>query len=295
MRAPTAAEGEQLSRLPSLDAAQILAVLDRAFADPDVTVSRLRFLRHLLEAGRQVESYSNWEIAQIIDCAERTARNVKQWGRQFVAAMYEVPSEVKEENNMHMDTTVELARQQLETIEWGMLNGQQIKDASAFIEEHGALNILYAIWCSRGKKVRNPAGFVTWWCREGHQAPKGWLPAELRQQVKQTRASETQGDHPGAPGAASETAPERPDTPEELLPLWEDVLTHVEPQVRPGGFQAWIVPLSLIAIEDEVLILWAPDGFHAEWVDRHFGQPLQRVCQALGYRGYRQIWEARRL
>ena len=259
-----------------------------------MTVSRLRFLRHLLEAGRQVESYSNWEIAQIIDCAERTARNVKQWGRQFVAAMYEVPSEVKEENNMHMDATVALAQQQLEEIQWGMLNGQRIKDANALIEEHGPLNILYAIWCSRGKKVRNPAGFVTWWCREGHQAPNGWLPAELRQQVAQTHARRTEGDRPGTP-AALEMAPERPEAPEELLPLWEEVLAHVEPRVRPGGYRAWIEPLSLVAVEEETLVLWAPDGFHAEWVDRHFGLPLQRVCQALGYRGYRQIWGARRL
>ena len=44
---------------------------------------------------------------------------------------------------------------------------------------------------------------------------------------------------------------------------------------------------------EEHVVMWAPDGFHAEWVDRRFGQPLQCVCQALGYRGYRQIWEAR--
>ena len=286
MSSPTAAEGGQLPRLPSLDAAQILAVLDRALGDPDVTVSRLRFLRHLLEAGREVDSYPNWEIAQIIDGAERTARNVKQWGRQFVAAMYEVPSEVKEENNMHMDAAIALAQVQLEKIQWGMLNGQKIKDASAFIEEYGAPNILYAIWCSRGKKVRNPAGFVTWWCREGHQAPTGWLPGELRQQTKQEEKIQA---------ASPEMAPERPEVPENLLPLWEEVLIHVEPQVRPGGYRAWIEPLSLIAVEEETLVLWAPDGFHAEWVDRHFGQPLQRVCQALGYQGYRQVWEAKRL
>ena len=292
MPSHTAAEGGQLSRLPSLDAAQILAVLDKALADPDVTVSRLRFLRHLLEAGREVDSYAAWEIAQIIDGAERTARNVKQWGRQFVAAMYEVPSEVKEENNMHMDATVALAQQQLEQIEWGMLNGQKIKDGNGFIEENGAINILYAIWCSRGKKVRNPAGFVTWWCREGHQAPNGWLPGELRQQEKQTRQIDGSNQEPPT---TPEMAPERPETPEELLPLWEEVLSHVEPQVRPDGFLAWIAPLALVAIEEEMLVLWAPDGFHAEWVDRRFGQPLQRVCQALGYRGYRQIWQPQRL
>ena len=287
MPSHTAAEGGQLPRLPSLNAAQILAVLDKALGDPGVTVSRLRFLRHLLEAGREVDSYPNWEVARIINGAERTARNVKQWGRQFVAAMYEVPSEVKEENNMHMDATVALAQQQLEQIEWGMLNGQKIKDGSAFIGEHGALKILYAIWCSRGKKVRNPAGFVTWWCREGHQAPNGWMPAELRQQTKQQEEKIQE--------VSPEMAPERPGVPENLLPLWEEVLTHVEPQVRIGGYHAWIVPLALVAVEEETLVLWAPDGFHAEWVDRHFGQPLQRVCQGLGYRGYRQTWQPRRL
>jgi hypothetical protein len=287
-----AERGGQCSELPSSDvnATQILDILDKALVDPDVTVFRLRFLRHLLEADREVDSYSNWEIAQIIVCAERTARNVKQWGRQFVAAMYEEPSEVQEQddNNMHMDATVALALQQLEQIEWGMLNGQKIKDGNTFIEEHGALNILYAIWCSRGKKVRNPAGFVTWWCREGHQAPNGWLPAELRQQGEQKTKVGPPEPPPGVP-------PERPETPEALIPLWEEVLTHVEPQVRPGGYRAWIEPLSLVTIEEEMLVLWAPDGFHAEWVDRHFGQPLQRVCHALGYRGYRQIWQPQSL
>ena len=60
--------------------------------------------------------------------------------------------------------------------------GQRVQDINAFIEQHGALNVLYAIWCSQGKRIENPPAFVTWWLRQGHEAPADWLPAELRTQ-----------------------------------------------------------------------------------------------------------------
>lgn len=89
--------------------------------------------------------------------------------------------------------------------------------------------------------------------------------------------------------------PDRPETPEELQPLWEDVQSHVEPLIRPGSFTAWIEPLSLVSIEeDQTLVLWAPDGFAADWVETRFSQPLRRVARVLGYEGYRLTWDRTR-
>jgi hypothetical protein len=284
-------EGGQPAELSSscapTDPSQILDILDRALTAPDVTVSRLRFLRHVLEADREVGSYSNWEIAQVIDCAERTARNVKQWGRQFFAAMYvDSPEDLKKENNMHMDATVELAQQQLEAIGWGILDGQRVKDPADLIEEFGALNVLYGCWCCQTKKVKCKSGFLTWWLREGHEAPPGWFPPELRQK---------KAPEPPAEPQAPETLPERPEPPQELQPVWEDVLTHMEPLIRPSSFRSWIEPLSLLEIEDgTVLLFWAPDGFHSEWVERKFSQPLERICRALGFAGFRLTFPTRR-
>jgi len=289
---PGGQEGRLSSGAPG-DPDQILAILDQALAAPDVTVSRLRFLRHLLDAGREVESFSTGEITQVLDCAERTARTVKQWTRQFFAAMYVHTSDLQkqEENTMHnMDATVELAQVQLEAIGWGLLDGQRVQDPEVLIEAHGALNVLYALWCCRGKPLRNPAGFVTWWLREGHEAPPGWLPVELREKAAPKPAAE-----PEAAEKPPEELPARPETPEALQPLWEDILAHVEPLIRPSSFHAWIEPLSLLDVEaDQTLVLWAPDGFHADWVNTHYGPPLERVVRALGYSGYRFTWPTRK-
>jgi len=294
MSAQQAHPGGQWGRLPSgapWEPAPILALLDQALADPGVTLSRLRFLRHVLDNGQSGEDYAEEDVARMAGCPERAARDVKSWVSKFVPSMY-VCSTLNEEvpeNNIHGEAAFQLARKQLEEIGWGMLKGRQIKEPDAFIEEYGALNVLYALWCSRGKQVRNPAGFVTWWCRQGHQVPEGWRPMALCRQRHEDAVEEE------AAPPAPETLPERPETPEELHPLWRDVLAYVEPQIRPGAFHAWIEPLSLVAVaEDATLILWAPDRFHAEWVKTRFADSLQRACQASGYRRYQLTWQGKK-
>ena len=259
----------------NLEPAQILAIFDQALPDPDVTISRLRCLGQTL-SGQPVE-----------DVDEETV----SWVSQFIPSpMYVNSTLIKEvPEHKHGDVATRLAKEQLQAIDFGKINGQQVKDLDAFIDEYGALNVLYALWCSKGKGIKNPCGWITWSLREGHQAPTGWLPVELREE----EAPEPVGEPEAVEELSQRT--KRPETPEELLPLWEDLQTHVEPLIRPGSFHAWIEPLSLVSIEeDQTLVLWAPDGFAADWVETRFRQPLQRVIRALGYEGYRLTWERRR-
>ena len=268
------------------DPTQILDILDRALTDPEITISRMRFIRHVLEAGREVDSFSAWEVAQVIDCTQRTDRTVKSWVRKFISVMYvEPPEDLKKENNMHMDATIELAQQQLEEIGWGLLDGQRVKNPADLIEEYGALNVLYGCWCCQTKKVKSKPAFLTWWLREGHEAPSGWAPPELRQK---------QAPEPTEEPQAPQTLPERPEPPQELQSVWQEILTHMEPLIRPSAFRSWIEPLSLLEIEDgQRPVLWAPDGFHKQWVEERLSQPLERVCQALGFDGFRVAFPAR--
>lgn len=299
----------QTNRLPTPE--QLLAVLDQALATPGVTVLKLRLLRHLLAADGPVDTYSDADIAGLLACSERTAREAKQWTRQFFAAMHvcSTPEEVPEVQNIHASQPdpASLAREQLQSMGWGVLDGHQVQDFDALIDSQGALNVLYAIWCSQGKRIQNPPAFVTWWLRQGHQAPEGWLPAELRTQEPPEPQAQLLEEHrqknenpaPRAPakggfdgfaGASYQEYPGRkgPQTAAELQPLWEDLLAYIEPQVRPASFQAWFEPLALVAVEEpDILCLWAPTTAHADWVEGCYDRLLRRAGRAVGYRSYR--------
>ena len=110
-----------MDALPTIDLepAQILAAFDQALADPDVTVSRLRCLGRILSGQPPVEDFIDEETLS--------------WVSQFVPSptMYVCNSTLKEEvlkHNIHGDPATALATQQLQAIDFGMLNGQQVKD-----------------------------------------------------------------------------------------------------------------------------------------------------------------------
>ena len=264
---------------------QILAILDQALEMPGVTVLKLRLVRYLLDADDSLDTFSDADIAGLLDCSERTAWEARRWVSQFFATMHVCSTqEISTVQNIHtsqLDPAVQLARQQLEAMDWGLLDGQRVQDIDAFIEQHGALNVLYAIWCSQGKRIENPPAFVTWWLRQGHEAPADWLPAELR----------TQEDPEPVP--AAQPVPESTEAPETLAalqPLQAALLAYVEPQVRPASFQAWFEPLVLIDAEEaDTLHLWAPSAAHAEWIQECYHQLLTKACQGVGYGNYRLI------
>ena len=291
-------QGEPSTGSPC-DVEKILAVLDQALQDRDATVPRLRLLRQVLVDG---------------DVTDATEEDLAWIGRFLTPAhvcMYAVPAfKAFEEHNKHGveppagDPAIDLARQQLDAIGWGQLDGHRILDADALIEQHGAQAILYALWCSKGKAIRNRAGFVTWWLKQGHEAPKGWLPVELRKPVPESARSDAEPtgalspapepQTPSEPEERPQEASEPPRTPEELQPLREELLAHLEPLMRPASVRAWIEPLALVSIDGlNRLILQAPDAFHAEWVNRQFAQPLRQACQAMGYEDYYCTWQPR--
>ena len=256
--------------LPADDPAQALALLDQALSTPGVTVTKLRLVRHIQEKQVALDRCTDQDLVTLLDCSERTAREAKQWTRQLFAAMHVVcsaPEDIQKVQNIHggEDTAAQLARQQLQALDWGVLDGRRVQDLDAFIEQHGAVNVLYAVWCSKGKQIQNPPAFVTWWLRQGHQAPDGWLPTELRAADPPGRAASLPDEQPtpelhqkngNSPGEAVPEVPEAPfvtfgtesrqeypkrkapETPAELQPLWRDLLAYLETRVRPASFHA---------------------------------------------------------
>ena len=96
MGAPTAVGGEQRSELPSstVDAAQILDILDRALAAPDVTVFRKTeidekkktldnytlLLYHLSVMKKETQKFKLDELCALVDLPRRTVRFYLQHG-----------------------------------------------------------------------------------------------------------------------------------------------------------------------------------------------------------------------
>ena len=284
------------------DPAQILALLDRALTTPGVTVTKLRLVRLILDESRDLDVCTDQDLVTLLACSERTAREAKQWTRQLFAAMHVCSTQEVQEvqnNNIHgiEDAAGQLARQQLEAMDWGVLDGRRVQDLDAFIEQHGAVNVLYAVWCSQGQRIQNPPAFVTWWLRQGNLAPDGWLPEELRPQESQPLQTENsyRKEVPEAPFGTFGTEsrqeyPERkaPETPAGLQPLQTALLAYVEPRVRPASFQAWFEPLVLVgAQEGDTLRLWAPSAAHADWVEECYDRLLTQACRSAGYSNYR--------
>ena len=132
-----------------------------------------------------------------------------------------------------------------------MLEGWQVQDLDTFIDQQSALNVLYAIWCSQGKRIQNPPAFVTWWLRQGHQAPPDWLPAELRLQEERPQQDENpcRKEVPKVPEAPFVTfgiaSPqkylEKEGPAADLEPLRASLLAYIKPRVRPASFPCLVL------------------------------------------------------
>ena len=85
MTIQTQAGGPSIEERSCADPEQILAVLDQALATPGATVLKLRLVRHLLDAGDSVDTYSDAAIAGLLACSERTAWDARQWVSQLFA------------------------------------------------------------------------------------------------------------------------------------------------------------------------------------------------------------------
>ena len=278
------------------DPPHILAVLDRALVTPGATVHALRLLRLSLDGDNTILTGSDQAVADLLDCPVLEAHEARLWADDFLASMHvcSTPSEQLEENHsIHggpADAVTQLARDQLRAMDWGVLDGHQVQDIQAFVAEYGALNVLHAISCSRGSRINNPPAFVTWWCRQGHQAPEGWLPAEL---------SRWERPNPQTPPRDAPSAADLPEVPPELpseaprlcteaFEAWRAILSHIRPQLRTTSFQTWFQPLVPVGGADgDKLCLWAPSATHADWVETHYDRLLTEACRAEGLAGYR--------
>ena len=287
------------------NSAQTLALLDRALTTPGVTITKLRLVRHIQEEQVALDRCTDQDLVTLLDCSERTDREAKQWTRQLFAAMHVCSTQELQEvqnNNIHggEDVAAQLARQQLQALGWGVLDGRRVQDLDVFIEQHGAVNVLYAIWCSQGQRIQNPPAFVTWWLRQGHRAPDGWLPAELR--VPESSALPDSPEpaalapierpicEPAEVELPDVTSPpvEAPETPAALQPIQTALLAYLETHVRPASFQAWFEPLVLVGAQKaDILCLSAPSAAHADWVEECYDQLLTQACRTVGYSSYR--------
>ncbi|HNS48739.1 MAG TPA: chromosomal replication initiator protein DnaA [bacterium] len=63
--------------------------------------------------------------------------------------------------------------------------------------------------------------------------------------------------------------------------VWNAALKLVKNKVLPSAFSLWIEPLKPVPGRESELVVEAPDGFFADWVQKHYGEVLLAACQVI--------------
>ena len=62
----------------SADAGHSLTVLDQALATPEVTITKLRLVRLILDEKCDLDICTDQDLVNLLDCSERTAWDARQ-------------------------------------------------------------------------------------------------------------------------------------------------------------------------------------------------------------------------
>ncbi|MFA5393413.1 MAG: chromosomal replication initiator protein DnaA [Candidatus Ratteibacteria bacterium] len=63
--------------------------------------------------------------------------------------------------------------------------------------------------------------------------------------------------------------------------LWLEALNFVKGQMDQATFSLWLEPLKPAALQDNALVVEAPDSFSASWVQNHYGAEIIAALQSL--------------
>ncbi|MCX5642234.1 MAG: chromosomal replication initiator protein DnaA [Candidatus Omnitrophica bacterium] len=63
--------------------------------------------------------------------------------------------------------------------------------------------------------------------------------------------------------------------------LWIEALNFVKGRIGQADFNLWLEPLKPSALQDDALVVEAPDSFSASWVQNHYGSEISAALQSL--------------
>lgn len=66
-----------------------------------------------------------------------------------------------------------------------------------------------------------------------------------------------------------------------VLKTWQLAQGQLKNRLGETAFDTWILPLKPTAKDDSCVILEAPDTFFKDWVEKHYGQPINEVLNSL--------------
>ncbi len=75
--------------------------------------------------------------------------------------------------------------------------------------------------------------------------------------------------------------------------LWLKVLNFVKDRMDHSNYNLWMEPLKPSALQDDVLVVEAPDSFSANWVQNHYGAEITAALQSLGSAVSRVVFVAK--
>src|SRR5450830_1279748 len=63
--------------------------------------------------------------------------------------------------------------------------------------------------------------------------------------------------------------------------LWLEALNFVKVRMDQATFNLWLEPLKPSALQDDALVVEAPDSFSSNWVQSHYGAEIIAARQSL--------------
>jgi chromosomal replication initiator protein len=72
-----------------------------------------------------------------------------------------------------------------------------------------------------------------------------------------------------------------------LQRIWEAALDIIRPRVNPSNFEKWFRPLTCLGVDDDCLILEAPNRYIKEWFEANFTGAILDALEKVGSRPYR--------
>jgi len=189
-----------------------------------------------------------------------------------------------------------LACEGLEKIGWGKKDGWQILDIATFVNEYGAMNVLYAQWMAKGPNVKNPAAVVTSNIKyRGIKAPEGWLPPPLRGESQSIQTPVFTPDTPKIPVLDSPPIPDTLTTSNPQVEPREErrqnspyqaetqsILDVVFQQVRPQSYNVWFRDLFIREMDENFIVWDVCSQTSADFIERKYGSVLQEITGKQG-------------
>ena len=169
-------------------------LLDHVMTLPGAHEQHYLVVRKLLTSKTPLEDFTLGELCRIARKGRSTVSELKCWlvehgiltmindlintGQFFGPWDVERGTEqnLKEEKKDNNHSPIFwLCVELLKEMGWGMRGKRELFNPVRFVRRFGEQNVLYAIWCAKGKRIKNPAAFITWQLTVyGIEAPDGW-------------------------------------------------------------------------------------------------------------------------